>query len=114
MFAGNMFSAADAFPDETPNQQRHTPVGDSHFSDTEDDDSDDDPASRISDIDEGGEVGAPEASEGAAVPAVGGADMAIDARSDTEGAVVLGRIAMGYGRQSPRSCHHGDCRLRRR
>jgi hypothetical protein len=58
MFAGNMFSAADAFPDETPNQQRHTPVGDSHFSDTEDGGSDDDSASRFSEIDEGDEVDA--------------------------------------------------------
>ena len=42
-----------AFPDETPNQQRHVPAGDSHFSDTEDGDSDDDSPPHFSDIDEG-------------------------------------------------------------
>ena len=41
------FSATDAFPDETPYQQRHQPAGDSHFSDIEDGGSDDDSASHF-------------------------------------------------------------------
>ena len=44
----HMLSATDVFPDMTPAHQRHTPTGDSHFSDTEDGGSDDDAASRFS------------------------------------------------------------------
>ena len=47
-----MLSATDAFPDMTPADQRHTPVvGESHFSDIDEDDQEDDAASQSSGID---------------------------------------------------------------
>jgi len=47
-----MLSATDAFLDTTPADQRHTPVvGESHFSDIDEDDQEDETASQSSDID---------------------------------------------------------------
>ena len=74
----HMFSARDAFPDTTPAHKRHTPVGDSRFSDSEDGDSDNDVASRFSDIDEDDETRASASSAGTATPAVGDVSTAPD------------------------------------
>ena len=47
-----MLSATDAFPDMTLADQRHTPVvGESHFSDIDEYDQEDEAASQSSDID---------------------------------------------------------------
>ena len=60
-----MFSATDIFPGTTPVYQRHVPAGDPRFSDTEEGGSDDDVASRFSDMGDDDE----------AIPAVRDVDM---------------------------------------
>ena len=66
-----MLSATGAFPETTPAHKCHMPAGDSHFPDAEDGGSDDDIASRFSDIDNDGETRASATSAGAATLAVG-------------------------------------------
>ena len=52
LLESHMLSATDAFPDTTPADQRHTPVvGESHFSDIDEDEQEDDAASQSSGID---------------------------------------------------------------
>ena len=97
----HMLSIADAFQDETPQRQRHVLAGDPRFSDTEVGGSGDDSVSHFSDIDEGDGVGTPVAGEMAATPAVGDADMPIDAHLGNLGPVVFGDVATGDGASAP-------------